>query len=86
MARVYYVRWTTTNKGKKLFPKARRKGQNVAYCEEVSRVDGVLRSHYLSIHRVPDGVQVVTIGQPPLPEPGSHDPGFNTNQADRDGR
>ena len=56
MAHVYY---TKTLNGR-IYPKARQNGENVSYLNEVKRENGRVKSKYLGIFKVPEGVTPVS--------------------------
>lgn len=54
MTLVFY----TKTIGGRVYPKARREGENVAYANDVYRKDGKVVSKYVGILQVPKGVKV----------------------------
>ena len=60
MALVYYRKVING----RLYPKAAREGQNVAYANEVNRVNGKVKAKYVGILPVPKGEVVETREKP----------------------
>jgi hypothetical protein len=54
VTRVYY----TKTIGGRLYPKARREGKNVAYCNDVHREGRSIINEYIGILEVPKGKKV----------------------------
>lgn len=54
MTHVYYAKIVRG----KLYPKARREGKDVAYCNDVRREDGKVVNEYIGIVQVPKGKRV----------------------------
>lgn len=59
MTLVYYIKKIGTKDGIKVYPKARRTGENVAFVNDVMRVGTKVITKYMGIQAVPDGVQVI---------------------------
>jgi hypothetical protein len=65
VTRVYYIKWI---KGR-VYPKSRRKGHNVAYVNDVHRDGAKVINTYSGIVEVPQGVDIIVMGEEPTTKP-----------------